>query len=163
MILERLELIDTVVSLRLASGEIECRSAIPLRSSIFDGHFPHHPIMPGVFMIEAMAQAAGFLFLAGKRAAQMPFLIGVDRARFRGFASPGDILAIAAALRHESSGFSVFGGSVRRGDQLLAETEIRLAARDFPNEGMRRHLLERLAAIGAAPAPDQPAPREAIA
>ena len=57
---------------------------------MFEGHFPGHPLLPGVLMIETMAQTGGWLVLATLRFARMPFLTQVKEAKLRGFVAPGE-------------------------------------------------------------------------
>lgn len=59
MRLEYFQLIDRIVDLRIADRTIRAEATVPDTSTIFEGHFPGHPLMPGVLLIEAMAQTAG--------------------------------------------------------------------------------------------------------
>ena len=64
MKLEYFQLIDRIVEIDLAARTIRTEARVPLASTIFEGHFPGHPLMPGVLLIEAMAQTAGWLVIA---------------------------------------------------------------------------------------------------
>jgi 3-hydroxyacyl-[acyl-carrier-protein] dehydratase len=94
----------------------------------FNGHFPGHPIMPGVFMIEAMAQAAGIL--AFKTDNIVPdqnstyYLAGVDKARFKRPVVPGDQLRLEIKLLKSKRGIWVFEGKAYVGDDLAVTTEL---------------------------------------
>ncbi|RZK96486.1 MAG: beta-hydroxyacyl-ACP dehydratase, partial [Methylobacterium sp.] len=94
MRLEYFEMIDSVVSLDRAAGRIEALAQVPTESPVFEGHFPGHPLVPGVLLTETMAQASGYLVLAHLNFAQMPFLMAVDKARFRSFVGPGATLTV---------------------------------------------------------------------
>ena len=63
-----------------------------MESPVFEGHFPGHPLVPGVLLTETMAQASGYLVLGLMDFTHMPFLMAVDKARFRTFVGPGTVL-----------------------------------------------------------------------
>ena len=65
---------------------------MPDASPVFEGHFPGHPLVPGVLLTETMAQASGYLVLGLMDFTHMPFLMAVDKARFRTFVGPGAVL-----------------------------------------------------------------------
>ena len=69
-------------------------ATVPTASTIFEGHFPGYPLMPGVLLIEAMAQTAGWLVVAANRFERMPFLAAVKDAKLRTFVTPGQVLAV---------------------------------------------------------------------
>ncbi len=143
MILERFEMLDAVLECRPVDGTIECRACIPESSPVFEGHFPHFAVLPGVLMIETIAQAAGFLLIAECDAERMPFLSGIDKARFRGFAEPRQILSVYASIVHSGSGFAICSGRIERDATPIARADLRLAMKDFPNAAMRDRLLAR--------------------
>ena len=81
MQLEYFQLIDRIVALDLAGRTIRTEARVPLESTIFQGHFPGHPLMPGVLLIEAMAQTAGWLVIAATRYDADAYLIAELNAR----------------------------------------------------------------------------------
>ena len=89
MRLEYFQLIDRIVDLRLADRKISTEATVPTTSTIFEGHFPGFPLMPGVLLIEAMAQTSGWLVVAVNRFERMAFLAAVKDAKFRMFVTPG--------------------------------------------------------------------------
>ena len=89
MRLEYFELLDTVEEIDLDGGTIRVSSTLPEVSPVFEGHFPAFPILPGVFMLEIMNHAAGFLLYKRYQQKRFVFLGGVKRAKFRRMVKPG--------------------------------------------------------------------------
>jgi 3-hydroxyacyl-[acyl-carrier-protein] dehydratase len=147
MRLEYFEMIDRIVSLDIAAGRIEARATVPAASPVFEGHFPDHPLVPGVLLTETMAQASGYLVLAIKNFSQMPFLMGVDNARFRSFVGPGAELAIEASLEHDGSGYAVTKASIRADGKPIASAELRFRTMPFP-PGLDGQMRARAESIG---------------
>src|SRR5271170_3808981 len=105
MRLEYFQLIDRIVELDLVGRTIKAQARVPDTSTIFEGHFPGHPLMPGVLLVEAMAQTSGWLIIGVTGFARMPFLAAFKDAKLRSFVTPGDVLEITASLMHDGSGF----------------------------------------------------------
>ena len=91
MRLEYFQMVDRITELDVAGGQIVTACQVPDRSPVFEGHFPGHPILPGVLMIETMAQTGGWLVLARLRLCRsMPFLMQVEKGQDAfSFVSPG--------------------------------------------------------------------------
>src|SRR5208337_3419844 len=100
MHLEYFHLIDRIADLNVSDRTITVEAQVPEKSTIFEGHFPGYPIMPGVLLIEAMAQSSGWLLIALTKFERMPFLGAVKEAKMRGFVSPGELLTINARVIH---------------------------------------------------------------
>ena len=107
MRLEYFQLIDRIVDLRLAERKISTEATVPATNTIFEGHFPGFPLMPGVLLIEAMAQTSGWLVVAVNKFERMAFLAAVKNAKFRMFVRPGQRLSVSASLAHEGSGYAI--------------------------------------------------------
>src|SRR6266566_8958434 len=124
MRLEYLQLIDRIVELKLADQMILTEARVPSASTIFEGHFPGYPLMPGVLLIEAMAQTSGWLLIAVTKFTRMPFFAAVKEAKLRSFVTPGQELMLTAKLLHHGSGFAVARSEIHCGDKLACNAEL---------------------------------------
>ena len=147
MRLEYFEMIDKVVRIDRAAGTIEALALVPDASPVFEGHFPGHPLVPGVLLTETMAQASGYLVLAHLDFAQMPFLMAVDKARFRSFVGPGARLEVSAKLEHDGSGYAVTKAAIKVEGKALCDAELRFRTMPFP-DGMDSAMRTRARQIG---------------
>ena len=151
MRLEYFQMVDRVVA--LGDGEITIASTVPDASPVFEGHFPGHPILPGVLMVETMAQAGGWLLLALNGLTRMPFLSKVNEAKFRGFVTPGAELTVQASLTHDGSGYAVVAARIEAAGKRVADAEITYRVMDFPApelEAMMRDTARRIGLPGHA-------------
>jgi len=140
MQLDTFQLIDRIVDLNLDAKTITVEAQVPATHSIFQGHVPGFPIMPGVLLTEAMAQSSGWLLLGLLKFERMPFLAIVKEAKMRGFVSPGQLLTIDAKLEHEGSGFAVTKAKGRVGKDLKCSAEITFGLTPFPDPALRVHM-----------------------
>ncbi|HXI07333.1 MAG TPA: 3-hydroxyacyl-ACP dehydratase FabZ family protein [Bradyrhizobium sp.] len=140
MNLDYFQLIDRIVELNLEARTIVVEARVPEKHTIFEGHFPGFPIMPGVLLTEAMAQSSGWLILGALKFERMPFLAIVKEAKMRGFVSPGQVLTIEAKLEHEGSGFAVTKAKGKIGKDLKCSAEITFGLAPFPDPAFRMHM-----------------------
>jgi 3-hydroxyacyl-[acyl-carrier-protein] dehydratase len=148
MQLEYFQMVDRIESVDPAAGLLVANCAVPETSPVFEGHFPDYPLLPGVLMIESMAQASGWLLLALHRFARMPFLAQVREAKLRTFVGPGEHLVAEARLVHDGSGYAVTSGKLRSASKTVAEAEITLRAVPFPRPALRERMLETARRVG---------------
>ena len=101
---------------------------VTINEPFFAGHFPHYPVMPGVMVIEALAQAAAILSFRtlGTKPddRSVYYFAGIDEARFKRPVVPGDQLLLEVALERETRGLWKFAAQARVGDALAAEAKI---------------------------------------
>jgi 3-hydroxyacyl-[acyl-carrier-protein] dehydratase len=140
MQLEYFQLIDRITDLNLVKQTITVEAQVPQHHTIFEGHFPGYPIMPGVLLIESMAQTSGWLLLAMMKFERMPFLAAVKEAKMRGFVSPGELLTVQASILHEGSGYAMTEAKVSVGGKLRSNATITFSHVPFPNQDLRGHM-----------------------
>ena len=127
-------LIDRVVSIEPGKS-IHAYKNVTINEPFFVGHFPHHPVMPGVLIMEALAQAAGILSFKteGKKPTQNDvfYFAGIDDARFKRPIMPGDQLNLHVEIERQMRGVWKFKGEARVDGQLAAEARLMCAKRDL--------------------------------
>ena len=140
MQLEYFQLIDRILDLNMVEKTIAVEAQVPQQSTVFEGHFPGYPIMPGVLLIESMAQTSGWLLVALMKFERMPFLAAVKEAKMRGFVSPGETLTIDASLVHEGSGYAITEARIKVGGKLRSNSTLTFSHVPFPNPDLRGHM-----------------------
>lgn len=140
MQLEYFHLIDRIADLDINEKKIAVEALVPKESTIFEGHFPGYPLMPGVLLIESMAQASGWLLLGVGKFERMPILAAVKEAKVRGSVFPGDLMIVEASLAHEGSGYAMTEARIRVGGKLRANSTLTFTLIPFPNSDMRGYM-----------------------
>lgn len=146
MRLEYFQMIDRVLAADAESLAAEAR--VPEASPVFEGHFPGHPLVPGVLLVETMAQASGYLLLRRMAFARMPFLASVKEAKLRAFVGPGATLRVDARLVHEGSGYAVAAGRIEAEGKRLCDAELTFRIMDFPAPELATAMRARAEEIG---------------
>jgi 3-hydroxyacyl-[acyl-carrier-protein] dehydratase len=109
---------------------------VSVNEPYFPGHYPHHPVMPGVLIVEAMAQTAAIL--AFKTMGSKPddksvyYFVGIDNARFKRPVGPGDQLVIEVRLVANKRGIWKFSALAKVDDQIASEADLICAVRPTP-------------------------------
>jgi len=128
-------LIDRVLSYE-AGKDIVALKNVTINEPFFNGHFPHHPVMPGVLIVEAMAQAAAILSFVtmGAKAndKSIYYFVGIDNARFKRPVTAGDALHLRVRLTRHVRGIWKFAAEANVGDVVAAEAELMCTVRDLP-------------------------------
>ena len=148
MQLEYFQMIDRIEALDLDRNILVASSTVPDASPVFEGHFPGMPLVPGVLLIETMAQASGFLVLAVTDFAAMPFLMTVDGAKMRDFVKPGAALEITAELEHEGSGYAVARAKISSGGKKVADCQLKLRTVAFDQVPLAGIVRKRAGEVG---------------
>lgn len=101
--------------------EIHAQLDVDPDLALFKGHFPEHPVLPGVIIMEALAQTASFCALVGRdEPGVLGFFAGIDKAKFRHQVQPGDVLTLKADIVKNSSRMVVADVQALVGDQVAA-------------------------------------------
>ena len=127
-------LIDRVISLDPDKRIVAVKN-VTMNEPFFPGHFPHYAVMPGVLIIEAMAQAAAVLSLKSKGHKNdgkwVYYFVGIDGARFKRPVTPGDQLVLEVDAGRVSRGMAKFTAVAKVGDAVAAEAELLCALREL--------------------------------
>lgn len=124
-------LIDRVVDYQ-AGQSLKAIKNVTINEPFFQGHFPGFPVMPGVLIIEAMAQACGTLAIlshGGREDDEIYFFVGIDNARFKRQVVPGDQLEFEVELLTSKRGIGKFKAVTKVDGQIAAEADIMCARR----------------------------------
>ncbi len=120
-------LVDRVLELEKGK-RIKALKNVTINEPFFVGHFPHRPVMPGVLMLEAMAQAAALLSFDTMGVTPddktVYYFAGIDGARFKRPVEPGDQLIMDVTLERAKAGIFKFKGTTYVGDQVACEAEL---------------------------------------
>jgi 3-hydroxyacyl-[acyl-carrier-protein] dehydratase len=137
---EYFQMIDRIVAVDVAARRVRATCQVPLESTIFEGHFPGYPLMPGALLVECMAQTVGWLVLALGKFTGMPFMVGVKEAKFRTPVLPGETIDFEGEVIHEGSGFAVGACKGLRQGSVVCNGQITYRIQPFPNAEFRESL-----------------------
>ena len=142
MHLEYFQLIDRIAEIDFAERVIRVEATVPVTSTIFEGHFPGHPLMPGVLLIEAMAQTSGWLIIGLLGFQRMPFLAGVKEAKLRQFVTPGTPLSLEAAIEHDGSGYTITRAKIKSEGKSVCDATLTFRVVPVPTADFRAQMVE---------------------
>jgi 3-hydroxyacyl-[acyl-carrier-protein] dehydratase len=130
-------LVDRVLSCDPGKTIVALKN-VTINEPFFQGHFPNYPVMPGVLIIESMAQAAAILTFHSERAKpdkhSVYFFVGIDNARFKKPVVPGDTLRLQVGITRHVRGIWKFAAQAWVGDAMAAESEIMCTVRSIVTE-----------------------------
>ena len=153
MRLEYFEMIDSVEEFDVVRGHIRAIARVPMTSPVFEGHFPTHPILPGVMLLETMNHASGYLMLGLHKLSRLPLFTAVKKGKFRKFVTPGMVLEATADLIHDGSGFGITKATIEQDGQRIADAEITLSLVEFPTPELAAEIRRRAELIGLTAPP----------
>jgi 3-hydroxyacyl-[acyl-carrier-protein] dehydratase len=120
-------LVDRVLAIDKGKS-IRAIKNVTINEPFFTGHFPHRPVMPGVLMLEALAQAAALLSFDAQGITPddktVYYFAGIDGARFKRPVEPGDQLVLDVTLERAKAGIFKFKGTARVGEEIACEAEL---------------------------------------
>lgn len=130
-------LVDKVVEV-IPGERIVAQKNVSINEEFFNGHFPHYPVMPGVLIVEALAQAAGILSFktmgSKSDANSLYFFVGIDNCRFKRPVVPGDIVMLHVAIERQSRLLWKYKAQALVDGQVAAEADLMCALRDLPQK-----------------------------
>lgn len=147
MLLEYFQMIDRISNVDLMADPktLQAHSTVPKESTVFEGHFPGHPLVPGVLMIETMAQASGILIMHTIDFAKIPLLAGVKEGKMRDFVGPDTPLDIKASIEHEGSGFAVTKAEIRSEGRRISNAQLTYTIMEFPSPDLQSMIKNQVA------------------
>ncbi|WP_410500261.1 3-hydroxyacyl-ACP dehydratase FabZ [Chitinibacter sp. S2-10] len=126
-------LVDRVIELEPGKS-VKAIKNVTMNEPFFQGHFPSYPVMPGVLILEALAQAAGVLTFKSITPPPAPntilFYAGIDNARFKRQVIPGDQLILTAEITASKRGIWKYSAKAYVGDELACEADLMCAQRE---------------------------------
>lgn len=119
-------LVDKIIGFEAGTRIVGIKN-VTINEPFFMGHFPDHPIMPGVLILEAMAQVGGVYAVLANEVGenQVPYFVGIDNAKFRQPVLPGDVLELNLQLLKVKRGIYCFNGKATVAGKLVAEAELK--------------------------------------
>jgi UDP-3-O-[3-hydroxymyristoyl] N-acetylglucosamine deacetylase/3-hydroxyacyl-[acyl-carrier-protein] dehydratase len=128
-------LIDKIVEFKLDEKIVSIKN-VTMNEPFFQGHFPGNPVMPGVLIIEAMAQTGGIMMLNGKNNTKesVVYFMAIDKARFRKPVLPGDTLVIEAVMTNMRRSVCQFDAKAFVRGELVCEASLMATVMDKPEE-----------------------------
>jgi len=124
-------LVDKIVEFETGKRIVGIKN-VTINEPFFQGHFPDHPIMPGVLILEAMAQVGGVYAILAKEVGknQVPYFVGIDKAKFRKPVLPGDVLHLNLELLMVKRGIYHFNGKATVDGKVVAQAELKATFAD---------------------------------
>ena len=132
-------MIDRVLELDLEAGTVVARKNVTANEPQFTGHFPGVPVMPGVLIVEAMAQACAIIALGRlpeglDRKNSLFYFAGINHARFKRVVQPGDTMVLKGQFVRQKMGLGIFQVQALVDDKVVCDAELMCAYRPIPGK-----------------------------
>tara|TARA_Y200000002_G_scaffold307593_1_gene263711 strand:+ start:81 stop:539 length:459 start_codon:yes stop_codon:yes gene_type:complete len=130
-------LVDKIIEFEESKSILAIKN-VSFNEPFFNGHFPGYPVMPGVLILEALAQASGLLVF--KTPSLCPpneslyLFVGIDKARFKKPVIPGDQLKLKVEMKKSRQGFAVFDALATVEDEVAASAELMCGFKELPTK-----------------------------
>ncbi len=115
-------LVDKIVEFEPDATAVGIKN-VTINEPFFQGHFPNNPVMPGVLIVEAMAQVAGILAFKSGAQGKAVYFMSIEKVKFRKPVLPGDQLRLEIKVTHARGSVWKFSGNAYVGDKLVSEAE----------------------------------------
>ena len=117
---------------------IICQKNVSLNEPFFNGHFPGYPVMPGVLILEALAQASGLLVFKTPKLCppneSLYLFVGIDKARFKRQVIPGDQIILEVIMTKNKQGFAIFSATATVDSEVAASAELMCGFKELPKK-----------------------------
>jgi 3-hydroxyacyl-[acyl-carrier-protein] dehydratase len=147
MRLEYFQMIDRFVDVDAEKRVAKAICNVPRESTVFEGHFPGYPLMPGVLLIECMAQTTGWLVSGLTGFTGLPALAGVKEGKIRTAVFPGDVLEVEGKVVHEGSGYAIGEAKAWCKGAAVCDATLTYRIVPYPSPQLREGLWEWAARI----------------
>lgn len=121
--------VDRIVTLERGQRAVGVRS-VALSDDVFNEHFPGNPVLPGIYVIEGLAQTAGILLWETTDRQRVALMTTVDRARFSSFARPGDLVQLAVEVEALEDRAAIVRGEATVGDRRISTARLTFSLQD---------------------------------
>jgi 3-hydroxyacyl-[acyl-carrier-protein] dehydratase len=142
MRLEYFQMIDRFVEVNPGERKIKAICKVPTESPVFEGHFPGFALMPGVLLIECMAQTTGWLVSILTGFTGLPLLVGVKNAKIRNIVLPGTELSFEGEIVHEGSGYAMAEAKGFSKEGAICEANLTFRLAPYPGPEFRQAMIE---------------------
>jgi 3-hydroxyacyl-[acyl-carrier-protein] dehydratase len=115
-------MVDSIIELEPDVKAVGIKN-VSINEPFFQGHFPNNPVMPGVLIVEAMAQVAGILAFKSGTQGKTVYFMSMEKVKFRKIVLPGDQLKLKINVMHKRGNVWKFSGNAFVGDKLASEAE----------------------------------------